>query len=103
MVTYRWIARDDCGNETEVSQTFNVLPDTEAPTFDNQPNSISDINCNDPLPVQQTLTADDLCGTTTVTPSVDPFTEDQCGGYAITYRWTASDDCGNTTEVSPNV
>ena len=51
-MTYRWIARDDCGNETEVSQTFNVLPDTEAPTFDNQPNTITDISCNDPLPAQ---------------------------------------------------
>ena len=99
-VTYRWIARDDCGNETEVSQTFNVLADSEAPTFDVQPSAITDISCNDPLPTQQTLTASDACGTTNVVASIDPFVENQCGGYAITYRWTASDACGNSTETT---
>ena len=76
---------------TETTQTFNVQPDSEGPVFDAAPGTIADISCQDGLPVQETLTATDVCGTTTVTPSVDTFTEDQCGGYAITYRWTATD------------
>ena len=35
-----------------------------------------------------------------VTPSVDPYTVDNCAGYSITYRWAAVDTCGNTAEVT---
>ena len=97
-ITYRWTATDACGNTTVTTQSFNVSPDTEMPAFDAQPATITDINCNDALPVQETLTASDACVNVNVVPSVDPFTEDQCGGYAITYRWTATDDCGNVIE-----
>ena len=99
-VTYRWTATDDCGNVIESTQTFNVLPDSEGPLFDASPSTIGDVSCNDALPIQETLTASDACGTTNVTASVDPFVEDQCNGYSITYRWTATDVCGNTTETS---
>ena len=81
---------DACGNESAESVTFSVLPDTEAPTFDAAPSAIAAINCDDPLPVQETLTASDNCNTVTVTPSVDPYTEDLCNGYQVTYRWTAT-------------
>ena len=100
MVTYRWTATDDCNNSTVVTQSFNVLPDTQGPTFDSQPNPISNINCSDPLPTQEVLTAMDNCGTATVTPSVDNYTEDVCNGYMVTYRWTATDDCNNSTVVT---
>ena len=30
-ITYRWIAVDTCGNADTVTQTFNVLPDSDAP------------------------------------------------------------------------
>ena len=100
VITYRWVASDACGNSTEVTQSFNVLPDTEMPLFDAQPATIGDINCQDGLPVQEVLTASDACASVNVVPSVDPFTADQCGGYAITYRWTATDDCGNMIETT---
>jgi hypothetical protein len=99
-VTYRWTATDACGNGTSITRTFNVLPDTDAPVFDSQPNTIADINCDDELPVQQTLTASDDCSSVSVTPSVDPYTVDICNGYSITYRWTATDACGNGTVVT---
>ena len=85
-ITYRWVASDDCGNETTVSTVFNVLPDSSGPSFDSQPSAIGDISCNDNLPIQETLTASDLCGVTNVTASVDDFIVDNCAGYAITYR-----------------
>ena len=68
--------------------------------FDAQPAAIANISCDDSLPVQEELTASDACASVNVVPSVDPFTEDQCGGYAITYRWTATDDCGNVIETT---
>jgi hypothetical protein len=100
-ITYRWVAKDNStpANETVVTKTFNVLPDTADPTFDSTPNAIADISCDDALPTQETLTASDTCGDATVVSSVDPYTVDKCAGYAITYRWTATDDCGNDTET----
>ena len=99
-ITYRWRATDACGNTSEVSTVFSVLPDTESPTFDNTPTAILPIACDAALPIQEVLTASDDCSIVDVTPSVDPFTIDICGGYDITYRWRATDACGNTSEVS---
>ena len=67
--------------------------------FDTAPSIIGDISCNDALPIQETLTASDACGTALVNPRVDPFVEDNCNGYTVTYRWIARDACGNETEV----
>ncbi|MEM8906565.1 MAG: VCBS repeat-containing protein, partial [Bacteroidota bacterium] len=99
-ITYRWTSRDVCGNVSVVTQSFNVLPDIDRPSFDSSPAPISDISCNDPLPSQQTLTASDGCGNATVLPSIDAYVVDNCAGYAVTYRWVATDDCGNTSEVT---
>ena len=99
-ITYRWVARDACGNVSEVTTSFNVLPDVVAPVLDSLPDFISDIQCGDPLPTQEVLTATDDCGTGDVTPTIDPYTIDNCLGYSITYRWTASDDCDNRSEVT---
>ncbi|HBL75667.1 MAG TPA: hypothetical protein DD458_10605, partial [Prolixibacteraceae bacterium] len=97
-ITYRWRATDECGNYTDLTQPFNVLPDKEKPVFNSEPSPISDISCEQGLPVQELLTATDNCGTATVVASIDPFTKDLCKGYAVTYRWTATDDCGNSSE-----
>ena len=95
-ITYRWSIVDECGNAgDDVTVTFNVLPDTQAPTFDAMPDPIADIHCYDELPIQQTLTGSDDCGSATVTASVDDYTVDKCAGYAITYRWSIVDECGN--------
>ena len=98
-VTYRWTATDACTNSSEKSVTFNVLPDTTAPILE-EPSAISDISCSDTLPTQETLTATDDCGVATVVPSVDSYTVDVCNGYAVTYRWTATDGCTNSSEKS---
>ncbi len=97
-VTYLWKATDECGNASEKTLAFNILPDTTAPTFDAEPTAIADLNCSGQLPAQQTLSATDNCGTATVVASVDPFTVDKCKGYSVTYRWKATDECGNASE-----
>ena len=72
-ITYRWRATDNCGNTSEVSTVFNVLPDTESPVFDSLPDMISAIDCDAALPVQEVLTASDDCSAVVITPSVDPY------------------------------
>jgi hypothetical protein len=54
-ITYRWRATDECGNYTDLTQTFNVLPDKEKPVFNSEPSPISDISCEQGLPVQELL------------------------------------------------
>ncbi|WP_242135124.1 HYR domain-containing protein, partial [Aestuariivivens marinum] len=90
VTTITHTATDDYGNSVTCEQTVTILGDT-TPIFDSMPADIVDINCNDPLPVQETLTASDCNGPITVIPSVDAYTEDVCGGYSITYRWTADE------------
>ena len=99
-VVYRWTATDSCGNSSEVTQSFNVLPDTEAPVFDSAPSSLSDINCDGTFPGIESLTASDNCSGVEVTTSTDPYTVDNCNGYTVVYRWTATDSCGNSSEVT---
>ncbi len=86
-----------CTERVQVASVNVFGTDTSPPIFDSAPGAIADILCNDPLPTQETLTATDTgCSTaTTVVPSVDPFTVDNCNGYDITYRWSTSDACGN--------
>src|SRR5690606_27856729 len=65
-------------------------------------NPLANITCDQSFPAQQNLAAFDQCGgpNVTVVPSVDPFVADQCAGYTVTYRWTATDACGNSTSVT---
>ena len=99
-ITYRWTITDPCGRTAEKTIDFNVLPDTDGPVFDREPMPIASINCNEPLPIQETLTARDFCvgAAIVVASSVDEHT-DLCNGLVtINYRWSATDNCGNTTE-----
>ncbi len=98
-VTHEWLIEDDCGNSDVLSIMFNVAPDVAAPIFDSNPSPILDILCGEALPVQETLTATDDCGTVTITTN-QIFTEDICNGYPVTYEWMAEDECGNIETVS---
>ena len=75
----------------------------QAPTFDSLPSTLSDINCDDTFPTQETLTASTNapgCGVSNVVASVDPFVPNVCTGYSVTYRWIATDQCGNADTVT---
>ena len=92
-------ATNACG-EVDCSSSFTLNASTEDPTFDSQPGDIADINCDDALPTQETLTASDDCSSVQVVASVDPYERDICGGNTVTYRWVATDACGNSTTVT---
>jgi hypothetical protein len=98
-VTYRWTAEDACGNTSTVTQSFQVLPDDEPPTFDNLPN-FGTVACNNVPPDPDFVTASDNCSTASVQLIVEPFVPDLENGYVISYKWIAADGCGLSTEAT---
>ncbi len=90
-----WIASDDCGNTTIVSQSI-LVSDESAPVFVDAPSSMT-VECSalDGLPLPNVL--DDCAATVNIT------FEDQFAGGGCTYdilrTYTATDACGNTAEA----
>ncbi len=100
-LTRVWTATDECGLTTEHTQTVTVT-DTTAPTF-NEVLPVDITSECDNVPTADTLTASDNCGTADVT-----FTETRTDGtcandYTLTRVWTATDECGLTTEHTQTV
>ncbi|MCW5521180.1 T9SS type A sorting domain-containing protein, partial [Aureitalea sp. L0-47] len=94
-ITYRWRAEDACGNFTEVTQSFDVLPDTAAPTNISCPTG-GDLGCN-PLPSQYapgTATWEDDCSNINSGVFEGTPIQDGCD-WSVTHTYWATDDCGN--------
>ena len=99
-VAVTFIATDACGNTSTSVAQFTIL-DTTAPDILNAPDDIT-VEC-DNVPDPAPLTATDLCDDSVfplyyenVTPSPG------CAGdaYQIARTWIATDDCGNSSEVT---
>ena len=94
-LTRTWTATDACGNETVHTQIITVQ-DTVAPTFNETLPADTTVEC-DAVPTAETLTANDNCGTATVTFN-ETTTAGTCDNdYTLTRTWTATDACGNET------
>ena len=91
-----WIASDDCGNTTVVSQSI-VVEDTEDPVFVNVP-PVQTVECGAlgalPLP-----TVTDDCGNTVTVTFQDQVLGSGCN-YQINRTYTATDLCGNTATAT---
>jgi gliding motility-associated-like protein len=88
---------DACGNTSEQTATFTIV-DTTAPVFNVNLPQDRTIECSNGIPEIITVTADDLCSKATVN-----FREERIDGncpnsYELIRTWTATDECGNTTE-----
>ena len=94
-----WVVVDFDGQAYSTMQMTTVI-DTTPPVFTSFPTQAADIGCGDPLPDPEDLTAEDNCEGAVVTVSVDPFSADQCTAYPITYRYTATDSCGNSVDTT---
>lgn len=94
-----WIASDDCGNTTIVSQSIQV-EDTEAPIFINVPAEMT-VECSNvgALPLPQVI---DDCGN-----SVSIVSEDVILGIGCTYdiqrTYTATDLCGHQAQATMTI
>ena len=93
-------ASDACGNEATAQQTMTIS-DTQAPTMDNLPADIV-LACGEDLP-DHAVTAFDACGQVTLTEAVDTLLIDCPGSFTLIRTFTATDDCGNSTEAQQNI
>lgn len=101
-VTYRWKAKDGCGNEVNASSTLQVLPDTEPPVFKSFPTDTA-VSCSQ-IPAIQTPVIQDSCDaapTLTYTLAETPGTCPQ--EKIMRYTWTARDQCGNQVQQTQTI
>ncbi|MDP7743887.1 MAG: gliding motility-associated C-terminal domain-containing protein, partial [Lentisphaeria bacterium] len=113
VITRTWTATDDCGNASSCDQVVTVVDD-EAPAITCPANStvecmpsagtadclggLATIAASTGLGVTGSATATDNCGT----PAID-FSDSVAAGSCpqekeITRTWTATDDCGNSSD-----
>ena len=97
-----WIATDICGNSQTHTQQITIQ-DTTPPVFvGNIPASEVFAKC-DGIPVAPVLTATDNCGTVTVNYSELKIDGDCSNKYRLERIWTATDSCGNETQITQTV
>jgi gliding motility-associated-like protein len=95
-LTRRWTAADNCGNSTATQQVITVR-DIVAPVFTFAPADVT-VSCEN-LPTLATPTASDNCDTdVNIAYLGETRTNGPCPDtYTLTRRWTATDNCGNST------
>ena len=111
LYTRTWVASDLCGNSISHTQYIEIYDD-EAPAF-NYDGNHSQVDCIDgcqlldltvecdAIPAPWEPTANDNCGSVSISFSESEVTSEDCPNEStITRTWTATDNCGNsTTEV----
>lgn len=98
-VTRTWVAVDECGNTSSVSQKVTVQDQT-APLFDSVP-ADKTIDCDAPVEFGQ-AEASDACSYAVL--SFSDQTNQLCeGSYEVIRTWIAEDACGNTSEASQKI
>jgi uncharacterized repeat protein (TIGR01451 family) len=92
-ISRTWTATDACGNSISYTQTIEVQDNT-VPDFTSVPADVT-IECSDDIPDDE-ATADDDCGTATVTSNDVIIPTDCESEYTIIRTFTATDECGNS-------
>jgi len=94
----RWTATDNCGNTAEAEQVI-VVQDFTNPVFSFVPTNVT-VSCN-AIPAIGTPAASDNCDlAVSITYDGQARTDGSCpDNYTLRRRWTATDNCGNTTSA----
>ncbi|WP_108246165.1 gliding motility-associated C-terminal domain-containing protein [Muricauda brasiliensis] len=101
MISRQWTATDECGLTSVHTQTITV-EDTTPPTFNETLPTDITVAC-DAIPIAETLTASDFCGTTTVTLTETIVSGDPSGDHVLERVWTTTDECSNSTSHTQQV
>ena len=110
--TNTWIAKDDCGNATDIFTQVITIEDTTAPTWTTEVASLNKtIQCNDTAGLEAAQAsfpvAFDLCDTdvTNIEKTVGQFVASEGCFNAGTYTntWIVKDACGNTSDIFTQV
>mgnify|MGYP005666284543 CR=1 FL=1 len=101
-LTVTFTITDECMNETQW-QAFYTVIDTVAPVLNGLPVDTLYLNCEDPVPNAPVVTATDNCAGMLTPTFVENSLQDTaitCNyfEYFIFRTWSATDNCGNTTE-----
>jgi gliding motility-associated-like protein len=97
-----WVATDICGNSQAHTQQITIQ-DTTPPVFVGSFPTIEVFAKCDGIPAAPVLTATDNCGSATVTYSEVKIDGDCTNKYRLERTWTATDSCGNETEITQTV
>gem|GEM_PF-3351609 len=95
-----WLATDCAGNTTLGTQEITVV-DTTAPVFAGVGDDAT-IECP-AQPVFSEPTASDNCDTEVTITFDDKDDRDECGLGSVTRTWTATDNCGNSSQASQTI
>ncbi|MCP4089643.1 MAG: T9SS type B sorting domain-containing protein, partial [Gammaproteobacteria bacterium] len=95
-----WIAIDGCGNSTAVTLTIHIT-DTTAPELLGVPEDMT-VSGSEEIPVASTVSAIDNCDEN-VEVILSETQESAVCGYKLIRTWTATDNCGNSTNASQQI
>ncbi len=99
-----WTATDACGNTSEFCIVVRVVDD-EAPALEAAPPDTSILLwAGEQVPPPAGLSANDACDSAPEVVFVEDttFLANGCD-YVLTRTWTATDDCGNSTQVQQHI
>jgi gliding motility-associated-like protein len=91
-----WLATDNCGNDTIITQTITVK-DTIAPVLDPAPEDIT-IGCEDNIPTPTDLEATDNCWDEVDIDFSESLNMEVCP-FILRRVWIAIDECDNADSV----
>ena len=97
VILREFIATDACGNVSETTQVI-MVEDTTAPVFTMVPEDYT-AECDAEHPMLD-AEAMDACGSVSLSLDTDTDYNGCFSSYTITRTWTATDDCGNSSNAT---
>jgi gliding motility-associated-like protein len=98
-LTRQWMATDACGNTQMATQTLTVQ-DVTNPVFTFVPANVT-LTCESIPPAGAPTATDNCDASASITYNGEVRTNGACPDtYTLTRRWTATDNCGNTTTTT---